>query len=298
MIKFSEIFLSLIFVIGVIHISYSQSKYGNEWINPSKTYYKIKVAENGIYKVTYEDLVSAGLSQGVIQGSVLQLINHGKEQAIHVNGNVFGPGAWFEFYGKKNTIGLDSLLYKDWKKDLLNPDYSFVTDTNVYFLTLSPETSNLRYTLVNPDYINITLSPFPYYLHEEKVVYSSTFFKNVDGDIRYSHFEPSEGFASGVLQVSNTTINTSGYLESGPAPVLSFRTGQNNQVSRLEIRWNNTLKETRLLNPKLTTQHNFILDKSELKTSNVLNLRNVNTTLDRHIISNAAVRYPKIFDFN
>ena len=180
MIKSSKILLFVIFVIGIFHFSDAQSVYGNEWINPSKIYYKIKVADNGIYKVTFEDLVSAGLPQGAVQGSALQLINYGKEQAIHVNSNNFGPGAWFEFYGKKNTIGLDSILYKDWKKDLLNPDYSFVTDTNVYFFTLSPETSNLRYTLVNPDYINITLTPFPYYMHEEKVVYSSTFFKNVD----------------------------------------------------------------------------------------------------------------------
>ncbi|MGB4841099.1 MAG: hypothetical protein WBP08_18975, partial [Saprospiraceae bacterium] len=241
-----KLVIALLFVYLFGIKSFGQNKYGNEWIEPSKTYYKIKVAENGIYKVTYEELVSVGFNKGQVFGSALKLINFGQEQSIYVSGNTFGPGSWFEFYGQKNTIGLDTFLYSDWKKDLLNPDYSLVNDTNTYFLTLSPETSNLRHTLVNPDYNNITLTPFPYYLHEEKVVYSSTFFKNVDGDIRYSHFEPSEGFASGVLQVSNTELKMSGYVEAGPLPILSFRTGQNNQVSRLEISWNNKVIETRL----------------------------------------------------
>ncbi|MBK8515183.1 MAG: hypothetical protein IPL55_02465 [Saprospiraceae bacterium] len=292
-----KLVIALLFVYLFGIKSFGQNKYGNEWIEPSKTYYKIKVAENGIYKVTYEELVSVGFNKGQVFGSALKLINFGQEQSIYVSGNTFGPGSWFEFYGQKNTIGLDTFLYSDWKKDLLNPDYSLVNDTNTYFLTLSPETSNLRHTLVNPDYNNITLTPFPYYLHEEKVVYSSTFFKNVDGDIRYSHFEPSEGFASGVLQVSNTELKMSGYVEAGPLPILSFRTGQNNQVSRLEISWNNKVIETRLLNPKLTTQHSYTLDKTEIKATNTLTLRNVNTALDRHIIANATLKYPRSFDF-
>ncbi|MBK8348609.1 MAG: hypothetical protein IPL08_13730 [Saprospiraceae bacterium] len=134
-----------------------------------------------------------------------------------------------------------------------NPEYSFVSDTNAYFLTISPETSNLRYTLVNPDYNNITLTPFPYYQHTEKVVYSGSFYKNVENEIRYSQFEPSEGFGSGLQQASTTSLNVSLLVETGSAPVLKFRTGQNNHVSNLEISWNNQLKDTKLTNPRLTT---------------------------------------------
>jgi hypothetical protein len=289
--------LSVFYMVMFLSVVNGQNKFANDWINASKKYYKIKVAENGIYKVSYEELVAAGLPQGAISGSGLKLFNIGKEQAIHVSDNNFGPGAWFEFYGVKNTIGLDSMLYRDWKKDLLNPDYSFITDTNTYFLTLSPETINLRYNQVNPDYTNNTLTPLPYYIHEEKVVYTHTYFKNVDFDVRYSHFEPSEGFGSGPLQTSNTKINTSGYVNTGPEPILEFRTGQNSRASLLEIRWNGVLKDKKSSNPKLTTQHRFVLNKNELLTSNTLNLNNVNTSDDRHIIANVTVKYPRIFDF-
>jgi hypothetical protein len=291
-----HIYLAFILIL-VSFAGNSQSKFGNEWINTSKTYYKIKVAEDGIYRVKYEDLKAAGFTPSNVAGSELKLFNFGEEVALHINGTTFGPGSWFEFYGKKNTIGLDSFLFENWKRDLLNPDYSLVTDTNAYFLTISPETTNLRYTLVNPDYNNITLTPTPYYLHEEKVVYSKAFFKNVDGDVRNSYFESSEGFGSGVLQTSNTTINTSGYVESGPAPILSFRTGQNALYSKLEIRWNNVLKGTSQTNPILTTQHSYTLAKTEIKASNILNLSNTNNANDRHIIANVSLVYPRNFDF-
>lgn len=287
----------ILFLLVSVNFVKGQNKYANEWVNPSKKYYKIKITENGIYKVTYEELVAAGFPQGTISGSALKLMNIGKEQAIHVSNANFGPGSWFEFYGVKNTIGLDSFLYKDWRKDLLNPEYSFVSDANAYFLNISPETVNLRYNQVNPDYVNNTLAPQPYYIHEEKVVYSSTYFKNVDFETRYSHFEPSEGFASGPLQTSNTKINVSGYVNSGPNPILEFRTGSNARSSLLEIRWNGILKEKKSGNPRQNTQFSYELDKSELLSANTLNLSNVNTSDDRHIIAYASVKYPRIFDF-
>ena len=55
----------------------AQKKFGNEWINPSKNYLKLKVAENGIYKLTYEEMVAAGFIDTKINGSDLQLMaNH------------------------------------------------------------------------------------------------------------------------------------------------------------------------------------------------------------------------------
>jgi hypothetical protein len=290
------ILIILGFVLGPVS-AYSQSKFGNEWINPAKIYCKIKVAQNGIYKVTYEELKSVGFVSEPIESSSLKLINFGNEEALHLSDTKFGPGTYLEFYGAKNTIGLDTFLYSDWKKDLFNPEYSLVNDTNAYFLTISSETFNLRYTQVKPDYNNVTLAPFPYYLHEEKVVFNNVFYKNIDGEIRYSNFEPSEGFGSGILQTSNTVLNTSQYIESGPSPALKFRTGQNNQLSRLEISWNNQLKETLFINPKLTSQFEYNIDKSDIKSANTLGLKNTNSAFDRHIIAYASLTYPRAFDF-
>ena len=170
-IEYRIILMILVLSQVAFHVD-AQKKFGNEWINPSKNYLKLKVAENGIYKLTYEEMVAAGFINTKINGTDLQLINYGTDQALYVSDNDFGPGDHIEFYGEKNTIGLDSLLYADWRKDLLNPDYSLVNDTNAYFLAISPEKNNIRYTLKNPNFGSTNLTPFPYYLHEEKLVFS------------------------------------------------------------------------------------------------------------------------------
>ncbi|HQV97204.1 MAG TPA: hypothetical protein PLE29_06065, partial [Saprospiraceae bacterium] len=80
--------ISLILVLTQVafHVD-AQKKFGNEWINPSKTYLKLKVAENGIYKLTYEEMVAAGFIDTKINGIDLQLINYGTDQALYVSDN-------------------------------------------------------------------------------------------------------------------------------------------------------------------------------------------------------------------
>ena len=290
--KVGFIFLTLI---CLSEIGSSQT-FANHWIDSAKTYFKLKVAQNGIYRLTFEELKSAGFIFDGVDSKSLKLINFGKEQAIYVNSTTFGSGSFIEFYGEKNTIGLDSLLYSNWKTDLFNPEYSLVTDTNAYFLTIAPETENLRYKQVNPDF-GSSATVFPYYLHEEKIVFTDTYFKNVDSDIRYSHFEPSEGFGDALRQSSTTSINTSQISPIGPSPILSFRIGQNNQVAKLEISFNGILKASPFINPRLTIQFNFTLDKIELKNSNTLTLKNIQSANDRHRISVVSLTYPRSLDF-
>ncbi|MBK8670656.1 MAG: hypothetical protein IPN89_14870 [Saprospiraceae bacterium] len=57
---FGKILLSFAVLFTFSHVTQAQQKFGNEWIDPAKTYFKIKVAQNGIYKVTYEELTAAG----------------------------------------------------------------------------------------------------------------------------------------------------------------------------------------------------------------------------------------------
>lgn len=292
-----RIILMILVLSQVAYHAEAQKKFGNEWINPSKNYLKLKVAENGIYKLTYEEMVAAGFIDTKINGSDLQLINYGTDQAIYVSDNDFGPGDHIEFYGEKNTIGLDSLLYSDWQKDLLNPDYSLVNDTNAYFLAISPEKNNIRYTLKNPNFGSTNLTPFPYYLHEEKLVFSKNYYKNAENKIRNTIFESSEGFCNDVSQSSSISLKSSHLVFSGPDPTLSIRMGLNSNYSKLEILWNGTVKQTKTSEGKKTLQFNINLSKSELNADNTLKINNIQSTEDRHFLSNAGIVYPREFDF-
>ena len=113
--------------------------YGNEWIKYNQDYYKIPVAENGIYQITYSELQNAGIPVGTggINPKYIQLIHRGKELAIDVSGEddfQFDPDDYIEFFGQKNDGTLDALLYQP-AESQPHPYYNLYSDTTYYFLT-------------------------------------------------------------------------------------------------------------------------------------------------------------------
>jgi Peptidase family C25/Propeptide_C25 len=74
------------------------------WYNPNKDYYKIFVQTKGLYKVTYNDLISAGVppNNGIHQGN-FELINNGVRipiEIVDVNKNdSFDSSDYFTFVG-------------------------------------------------------------------------------------------------------------------------------------------------------------------------------------------------------
>ncbi|MGC9397325.1 MAG: C25 family peptidase propeptide domain-containing protein, partial [Anaerolineae bacterium] len=80
--------------------------------------YKILVDEDGIYELTYTDLITAGVPVDTLDPRTLQLHNQGSQVAIYVDGEadgVFDTDDYVLFYGQKMTTKH--------------------TDVNVYWLT-------------------------------------------------------------------------------------------------------------------------------------------------------------------
>ena len=66
--------------------------------------YKIVVDQDGIYKITYEDLLAAGMQVGGINPAHLALKSQGKQVAIYISGETdgqFDPGDYILFYGQR-----------------------------------------------------------------------------------------------------------------------------------------------------------------------------------------------------
>ena len=81
----------LIAILLLPSLSFAQP-FGNEWVDYNKEYYKISVAEDGIFKITYDDLINVGFPIGtnepsnpVIPGRI-QLFHRGIEVAIYIEG--------------------------------------------------------------------------------------------------------------------------------------------------------------------------------------------------------------------
>lgn len=87
--------------------------------------YKLFVNKDGIYRVTYSDLVQAGINPGVHDPRSLRLYHRGREEAVYFRGQedgIFDPGDWFEFWGQR--AGGEST------------HHHFYADASVYYLGL------------------------------------------------------------------------------------------------------------------------------------------------------------------
>jgi flagellar hook assembly protein FlgD len=121
--------------------------FGNEWIDYSKTYYKFKVAKEGIYRIPKSSLTAAGIPD-FITGNQFALYKDGQEVALYVTTpGAMGASDYIEFYGRGPNGNLDKTLYANpaWH---INDSVSLFTDTACYYLTYGVNVYQ-RYTTVN-----------------------------------------------------------------------------------------------------------------------------------------------------
>ncbi|MCE6988519.1 C25 family cysteine peptidase [Dyadobacter sp. CY323] len=124
------------FILVFNHVS-AQKQFGNEWINPHQTYFKIPISETGLYQVTVGELINAGFPADSILASSIQLFRRGSELAIEVTldkSGKLGENGNIQFYGEKNDGAADSLLYVS-PKSMPHSHYSLYSDTAAYFLS-------------------------------------------------------------------------------------------------------------------------------------------------------------------
>ncbi len=141
-----------------------QTAYGNDWINHSQTYYKIKIGKDGVYRISYDQLLGAGLPKE-INPKYIQMYNKGVEVALYISGENDGNldvGDYIEFYASKNDGKLDKPLYAN-PADQPHEYYSLYTDTAAYFLTWSPSVAGKRF--IDFSAPSESLVPEPYFMH-------------------------------------------------------------------------------------------------------------------------------------
>lgn len=226
------LFCILIFsVSGIIAQSF-----GNEWINYNQKYYEFKIVKDGIYRVTYADLASAGIPINTINPKNIQVFGRGTEIPLYIQGegdNTFNPTDFIEFVARKNDGWLDSNLYKGFKNQP-NPYYSLITDTASYYLTWNTSGNNLRYQIETDN--NFTgYTPVPSILVEKRNSFQSNYYdgETVQGDLTSPEYVPSEGWMSPVISNSGqrtftTNVNSEKAASNGFAAIEFLVTGQSN----------------------------------------------------------------------
>ena len=144
--------------------TYCSAQLNNSWIDYSKTYYKFKVANDTLIRLSQPVLAGAGL--GSVPAEHFQLWRNGQQVRIYtsVATGVFGSSDYIEFWGEMNDGKPDKQLYKN-TEDQLNDRYSLETDTATYFLTVNTSGGNLRFVNAanNP---SGSMTPDPYFMRK------------------------------------------------------------------------------------------------------------------------------------
>lgn len=199
--------------------------YGNEWINYSQPYYKIKVTQDGIYRISYSALASSGIPLSTFDPRQIQIFANGVEQYIYVHGEndgFFNSGDYIEFYGKRNRGDFDAGVY-DNTADIPNPDYSLFNDTTVYFLTWNSSITNRRVSIeTDRNFSGYTSESYVWF--NSRTNYTAKYFngKTDLNGITDPRYTDSEGWFDSGFDVNSATsysrsIPTPSVYTSGPA---------------------------------------------------------------------------------
>lgn len=271
--------------------------YGNEWINFDQSYFKIKVGQDGIYRLTAQALSTAGIPNQVT-GSQFQLWHNGEQVPIYTtNIGVFGPSDFIDFFGKKNTSELDRYLFRQPDSMMMNPFYSLVTDTAAYFLTWANSPDNLRYQTIGNDLNNLPPKE-EYFLASLLNNSTNVTQKMVIGpNVSTSSYDQAEGFASFYANTKTFTLNPTAIYPSGPDAQLSLRFSGNAGPHQQVISLNDQPILTVEFEHFEVRQETVAVPIGQVSGTMDIKFQGMNGSTDNQRVSNIMLQYPRLFDF-
>lgn len=273
--------------------------YGNEWIDYSRTYYKIKVARDGIYRVTGQAMSDGGIPVSSLTGSDVRVYHNGVQAPVFVSteGN-FLPADFVEFRGEKNRNELDVHLSDNPDNELINPWYSLFNDTSAYYLTWESNTPAMRFA----DQQNNTVNPpapeqFCWWTKETSFAALLTK-RDIGEEIRYSWFN-GDGFTDQGKLTSTYTFNAQEVWFNGPAEAsFHIRYACNRGSHRQQLSLHDSLYAEDVFSGWKIIDHSVKVPVGKLNGALNIKVTGLGTGLpDRNYVAGYVVRYPGKVNF-
>ncbi|MDX1651753.1 MAG: C25 family cysteine peptidase [Brumimicrobium sp.] len=180
--------LLFVYLIFLLPVWGEAQSYGNEWINYNQLYYKFGITNDGIYRISYQDMAAAGIPVSGISPSQFQIFGKEKELPLYVNDGADGSfdfGDYVEFFAEGNDGWRDSILYDDPNK-IGNPGYSLYNDTLFYFLTWT--TGATKRFVIESDVNYAIYTPAPFVLQNSDKNYNVQYYGGESTYSAYSSF--------------------------------------------------------------------------------------------------------------
>lgn len=298
--------------------------YNNEWVDYSKTYYKLKVGKTGLHRIAQSVLSSAGL--GMTPAEYFQLWRNGKQVPIYtsVSTGVLSATDYIEFWGEMNDGRPDRELYRD-PKWQLNDKWSLETDTSTYFLTINTNVANNFRLQNSPNNVaGTSLSVEPYFMYTAGKYFkdrmNAGYAVNVGEYLYSSSYDKGEGWTSSEL-VTTYSAGVPNYAKNTFVfSNLNVYSGGGAPAPKFKIALSGNLVNTRRYLAKINSDSivgdpvdfftytvdstNFSLSSlnSVSDTVTVFNYTNCNVSacppVDRMVIHKYEITYPRNFNFN
>ena len=306
MLKTSCVFLFLCGFNGFF-LSVNAQSYGNEWIDYQKTYYKFKLAQEGIYRIPYETLVVQGLD--TVPVHAFQLWHLGRQVPLYVSsaGDTLKPGDYLEFIGERNDGSTDSPLYQQ-TSDQLSAYYSLFTDSSAYYLTFDRNATNARYIATANVIGSSPPAPLSYFWYTTGYYPRSQinpgYAEVVSGEYIYaSSFDAGEGFSSGYIYPNTTfsiRLNNLNVYTGGPPAQLKIDlagAAPNSRNVRITLQ-GQTLLDTALNRFQVAHLQISNISLALLGNNATVGVMNESTTgTDRIVTGGITLTYPHNFFF-
>lgn len=218
--------LILLGISMLLAIGLTGQPFGHEWVNDNQSYFRLKVAEDGLYRVTATELSRVGVPINNIAAGRYQVFRNGQEVAItsrDENGD--GRMNYIEFYGQKNDGANNTELY-------VTPEaqphtyYNLYTDTSTYFLTWKTSGTGRRMnTSLFKDATGLTKEA--YHLAEDLLLQTNSYLSGTrfgsGFDIQSPKYLDGEGWGGSRISKGGKqtfVLSLPNPQRSGPLPIL------------------------------------------------------------------------------
>ena len=271
--------------------------YGNEWIDFSKTYYRIDIAADGVYRIPYQALANAGFPVNSVPASQFRLYRYGQQEPVFTSTDgLLSPQDYLEFFGARNRDAVDRYLFENPDQENLNPWYSLFNDTTAYYLCWETGGQPLRY-LPLPNDLSNPPAKEPYCWSETGFYSSGYLFKRqISDEVTYSWYN-GDGFATFPEVSFSANIGPRKLLAGGPDAKLTVRYGCNLGSHHQTITLNDSLLAEDAFPGWRIMQHAVPVPNAWLKAVNVVRFQGVPAENDRSAVAGIFLRYPRLLDF-
>lgn len=286
--------------------SYAQT-YNNEWIDYSKTYYKFKVAADGLQRINQSAI--SGLGLGATPIEQFQLWRNGKQVPLFASKatGAMGGSDFLEFWGQRNDGKPDNAMYLN-SNFQLSDYYSLYSDSSSYFLTVNPVVSgNQRYTAVANNVAGNSLPAETHFMHKSGIYFKERMnagFAEILGDHFFSSsYDKGEGITSSAFISGSSKTGTLGALfpyTSGPASTLRLGfSGFDFGTKSVTVKLNNstvytgTISNAEYLKPVISISNTLLSSGSAVIDAGFVS----NNPNDYMMVSHFELTYPRQFNF-